>query len=86
MDYQKIKLPNGIDLTIDLDKKRVACSRCHKLIRWGITDMGRYVPVIEHNEVFRQHLTDCNFRHTSRTNLEDRIKEEDDNQDFINNL
>ncbi len=88
MNYQSIKLLGGAIVQVDLDSNRTKCTKCKEMIRFGITEKGKYMPIIEIKpDVWQSHFADCKFADSFRkTNLEKDINQEDNNQEFLNNL
>jgi len=86
MNYQPIKLLGGVIVQVDLDSHQTTCSKCKKLIRFGITTSGKYMPVIKIGDSWQSHFTDCKFANTFRKTKIDEIEEEETNQELLNSL
>ncbi|MFA4833602.1 MAG: hypothetical protein WC619_02000 [Patescibacteria group bacterium] len=87
INYQKIKLLGGAEVSVDLDGRHVACQKCGKLLRFGITANGKYMPIIRAGDNYQSHFADCpganKFRKSDSLN---RIEEIEHNQEALNNL
>jgi hypothetical protein len=83
MNYQKIKLLNGLEVQVDMSARRAACRKCKKLIRFGITPKGKYIPIIEKTGGWDTHFADCEFADEFRksrvsSHVEDQQKNEEE--------
>lgn len=87
MNYQKIKLLGGAVVDVDLDTNRVKCKKCGKMIKFAITKNGKFMPIIQTENGWQSHFSDCEFADNFRkTKLENSILEEEKNQEFLNSL
>ena len=87
MNYQKIKLLGGAVVTVDLDANRTKCKKCEEMIRFAITDSGKFMPIIQVGENWQSHFTDCRFSDSFRkTKLENDIEQQERNQEYLNSL
>jgi hypothetical protein len=60
-DYKTITLVNGIKLQVDFSMNQMPCRKCKKLIRFGITNSGKYMPIIKVGDNWQTHFADCEF-------------------------
>ncbi|KKP97257.1 MAG: hypothetical protein UR99_C0017G0040 [Candidatus Moranbacteria bacterium GW2011_GWD2_36_12] len=87
MQYQKIKLKGGAEVTVDFDGRTTKCKGCGKPIRFGITRNGMKMPISEMApKEWVSHFSDCKKADMFRGGLQDRVEEADRNQEYINNL
>lgn len=66
--YQEIKLLGGAVVQVDFSQRRVQCRKCKKLIRFGITQSGKFIPIIEKGDDYQSHFADCQFANDFRKN------------------
>ena len=89
MNYQSIKLLGNAIVQVDFDSKETECKKCNKKIRFGITSLGKYIPIIKLDSgEYQAHFADCEYAKDLRITNNTRIKimEEDRNQDLLNSL
>lgn len=75
-----IKLIGGADVFVDFSQRRAACRRCGKSIRFGITKNSKYMPIIETQDGWQAHFTDCKSNKSIRTKTVERQMDEMDRE------
>lgn len=88
MNLQTIKLIGGAVVTVDIDS-RAKCRRCGKLIKFGATKNNKLIPIIEvRPDEYQAHFADCPYadEFRGRGSMNNRIREEEQNQEALNNL
>lgn len=83
MNYQTINIGDK-KLFLDIDKKRTACRDCEKMIRFAQDEKSNWYVVEMISDEWVLHYKHCNSRIPSR--LEENIKGEELNQEFLNGL
>jgi hypothetical protein len=88
MDFQKIKLLGGAEVTVDFDEKLARCKSCGSQIRFAVTANNKLMPIIQKEDgQWQSHFTDCaaaaDFR---KTKTERRIESENYNQNLLGQL
>lgn len=87
MNYQKIQLLNGLEVQVDMSARRTPCRKCKKLIRFGITKSGKYLPIIEKGDDWQAHFADCEFADSFRKgSIADRVKDQEKNEEELSKL
>lgn len=89
MNYQKIKLkPLGPEITVDLDSHKAKCKKCNQPIKFGISDIGKYIPIQELGDGFAQHFCGVYAAQlkVKNPNMPSREEQENRNQEFLNSL
>jgi len=90
MNLQTIKLIGGAIVTVDLDS-RAKCRSCGKPIKFGATKNNKLIPIIEiRSGEYQAHFADCidanKWRGSTRGSMNNRIREEEQNQELLNEL
>jgi hypothetical protein len=90
MNLQVIKLIGGAMVTVDLDS-RAKCRTCGASIKFGATKNNKLIPIIEvRPSEYQAHFTDCPgadaWRGNTRGSMSNRIREEENNQNMLNEL
>jgi hypothetical protein len=84
MDYQKIKLNNGIELFLDADARRKTCDRCGKMVSFGQDATGKWICLDKAGGTWQKHIG-CQNKH-KKLDAEKQIDDEEKNQEYLNNL
>ena len=80
MNYQKIIL-HGIEIYIDLDRRRIKCRKCDTMLHFGLTK-NNIVPIEIKDGNYKLHFSSCK----PNNNLENSILEEEKNQEELSNF
>lgn len=81
MDYQKITLTNGEEVTLDINSRHTRCYKCKLLIKFAVTSSSRLIPIYLKQDGWHSHLAEC-----VRQVDDERIESEERNQNYLNSL